>query len=53
MPLKSDLLPDHPKMVLDSLGEEHDYVVEGLVHRYQDKALFLGVSFARAKSDRL
>lgn len=42
IPLKSLLLPDHPKLSLDSLGEQQDQAVKGLVHRYPDKALFLG-----------
>lgn len=44
VPLRASLLPDHPKLTLDSLGEEHDSPVKGLVHRYPDKALFLGKS---------
>jgi lysine 2,3-aminomutase len=40
--LKSTMLPDHPKLKLDSLHEEDDSPVKGLVHRYPDKALFLG-----------
>jgi Lysine 2,3-aminomutase len=35
------MLPDHPKLALDSLHEEADSPVKGLVHRYPDKALFL------------
>ena len=42
IPLATSLRPDHPKVTLDSLGEEHDSPVPGLVHRYPDKALFLG-----------
>lgn len=41
LPLKSVMIPDHPKLVLDSLHEEADSPVKGLVHRYPDKALFL------------
>lgn len=41
-PLKSVMLPDHPKLTLDSLHETADSPVPGLVHRYPDKALFLG-----------
>ncbi|KAL5347386.1 hypothetical protein ACLOAV_007698 [Pseudogymnoascus australis] len=44
VPLRASLLPDHPKLTLDSLGEEHDSPVKGLVHRYPDKALFLATS---------
>lgn len=35
------MLPDHPKLTLDSLHETADSPVKGLVHRYPDKALFL------------
>jgi lysine 2,3-aminomutase len=42
VPSKSNLLPDHPKLTLDSLHEEGDSPVPGLVHRYPDKVLFLG-----------
>jgi lysine 2,3-aminomutase len=41
IPLGSRLLPDHPKLGLDSLGEQADAPVPGLTHRYVDKALFL------------
>jgi lysine 2,3-aminomutase len=40
-PLGSRLLPDHPKLGLDSLAEQADAPVAGLTHRYSDKALFL------------
>ncbi|MBV9945825.1 MAG: KamA family radical SAM protein [Myxococcales bacterium] len=40
-PLASRLLPDHPKLGLDSLHEQVDAPVPGLTHRYADKALFL------------
>jgi lysine 2,3-aminomutase len=40
-PLASRLLPDHPKLDLDSLHEQEDAPVPGLTHRYRDKALFL------------
>lgn len=36
------MLPDHPCLRLDSLHETSDSPVQGLVHRYPDKALFLG-----------
>lgn len=35
------MVPDHPMLTLDSLHEEADSPVKGLVHRYPDKALFL------------
>jgi lysine 2,3-aminomutase len=41
IPVGSRLLPDHPKLDLDSLHEQEDAPVPGLTHRYQDKALFL------------
>lgn len=41
IPIASRLLPDHPKLGLDSLGEQADAPVPGLTHRYPDKALFL------------
>jgi len=44
LPMKSIMLPDHPMMTLDSLHEEADSPVKGLVHRYPDKALFLPTS---------
>ncbi|MBT8491571.1 MAG: KamA family radical SAM protein [Deltaproteobacteria bacterium] len=39
----SKLLPDHPKLTLDSLHEQEDAPVPGLTHRYRDKALFLAL----------
>jgi len=41
IPLRSRMLPDHPKLGLDSLHEREDAPVAGLTHRYIDKALFL------------
>ena len=41
IPLASSLLPDHPRLTLDSLHEQQDSPLPGLVHRYVDKALFL------------
>jgi len=41
VPVASRLLPDHPKLDLDSLHEQEDAPVPGLTHRYPDKALFL------------
>ncbi len=43
IPVGSRLLPDHPKLQLDSLHEQADAPVPGLTHRYQDKALFLAL----------
>jgi lysine 2,3-aminomutase len=41
LPVASRLLPDHPKLDLDSLHEMEDAPTPGLTHRYADKALFL------------
>lgn len=43
IPLGSSRLPDHPKLRFDSLGEQADAPVQGLTHRYPDKALFLAL----------
>ncbi len=43
LPLGSRFLPDHPKLGLDSLGEQADAPTPGLTHRYTDKALFLAI----------
>ncbi len=39
----SRLLPDHPKLTLDSLHEQADSPVPGLAHRYGDRALFISL----------
>lgn len=41
IPTASGILPDHPRLKLDSLSEQEDSPTSGLVHRYFDKALFL------------
>jgi lysine 2,3-aminomutase len=41
IPLLSTARPDHPRLTLDSLHEQQDSPVPGLIHRYHDKALFL------------
>lgn len=41
IPVASTQLPDHPQLSLDSLHEQADSPVPGLVHRYRDKVLFL------------
>ena len=41
IPLASRLIPDHPRLTLDSLHELEDSPVPGVTHRYFDKALFL------------
>jgi lysine 2,3-aminomutase len=43
IPLASRLIPDHPRLDLDSLHERADMPVPGLTHRYTDKALFLAL----------
>ncbi|KAI8935021.1 hypothetical protein NX059_008686 [Plenodomus lindquistii] len=44
LPLKSGMIPDHKHMKLDSLNEQADSPVPGLVHRYPGRALFLATS---------
>ncbi|KDR77747.1 hypothetical protein GALMADRAFT_155528 [Galerina marginata CBS 339.88] len=44
IPLQSELISDHHRLKLDSLNEENDSPVKGLVHRYPSKALFLATS---------
>ena len=41
IPVASRLISDHPRLTLDSLHEQDDSPLPGLVHRYVDKALFL------------
>ncbi len=43
IPVASRLAGDHPQLDLDSLHEQKDSPVPGLVHRYRDKALFLAL----------
>lgn len=43
IPLGSRSQPDHPKVTLDSLDETGDSPVKGVIHRYPDKAVFLGI----------
>ncbi len=43
IPLASQRLPDHPMLEMDSLHERVDMPVQGLTHRYPDKALFLAL----------
>lgn len=43
IPLRSTIVPDHPRLTLDSLNEQEDSPVPGLIHRYADRALFLPV----------
>lgn len=42
LPMKSSMIEDHPELSLDSLHETEDSIARGLIHRYPDKALFLG-----------
>ncbi|TGJ88169.1 hypothetical protein E0Z10_g551 [Xylaria hypoxylon] len=48
VPLGSSMMKDHPQQELDPLHERKDSPVDGIVHRYPDKALFL-----RANTDIL
>src|SRR5664279_1620768 len=41
IPVASQALPDHPRLTFDSLHEQADSPVPGIIHRYVDKALFL------------
>ena len=41
LPLASQMLPDHPFYLADSLSEDEDAPVPMLTHRYPDKVLFL------------
>ncbi len=41
LPLASQMLPDHPFYLEDSLSEDEDAPVPMLTHRYPDKVLFL------------
>ena len=41
IPLAAEFEQDHPMLTFDSLGEQGDSPLPGLVHRYPDKALFL------------
>ncbi len=43
IPVGSALLPDHPMLRFDSLSEQDDSPVPGLVHRYRDRALLLAL----------
>ncbi|XPS94804.1 Lysine 2,3-aminomutase [Ascochyta lentis] len=44
LPLASGIVPDHEGLKLDSLNEQSDSPVPGLVHRYPGRALFLATS---------
>ncbi|KAI0437808.1 L-lysine-aminomutase [Xylaria telfairii] len=44
IPQRSTMRRDHPYTKLDSLHEKADMPVDGVVHRYPDKALFLPLS---------
>ncbi|KAH7399141.1 hypothetical protein DE146DRAFT_613297 [Phaeosphaeria sp. MPI-PUGE-AT-0046c] len=44
IPLASSIIPDNDNLKLDSLEEEKDSPVPGLVHRYPGRALFLATS---------
>lgn len=61
IPLGSRIQKDHPQLSLDSLDETGDSPVKGVIHRYPDKAVFLGIvtfcsncqAFAKKKSSKL
>ena len=44
IPMMSTFQKDHPVLTLDPQHETEDSPVQGLVHRYNDKCLFLGAS---------
>ncbi|KAK5171049.1 uncharacterized protein LTR77_004193 [Saxophila tyrrhenica] len=44
IPLATTIVPDHAAVSLDSLHETDDSPLDGLVHRYPDKVLFLATS---------
>ncbi len=48
LPTASTFEPDHPMLTLDSLHEQLDSPVVGLVHRYPDKVLFLPLDICPA-----
>ncbi|RWC37969.1 MAG: KamA family radical SAM protein [Mesorhizobium sp.] len=41
IPVGSEILPSHPLLRMDSLHEQESSPVDGLVHRYPDKALLI------------
>jgi lysine 2,3-aminomutase len=41
IPVASQARADHPRLTFDSLHEQDDSPVPGIIHRYTDKALFL------------
>ncbi|MBN1656366.1 MAG: KamA family radical SAM protein [Deltaproteobacteria bacterium] len=43
IPLGSEQIPDHPMVRLDSLSEQRDSPVAGLIHRYPDRVLFIAL----------
>eukprot|EP01084_Bolivina_argentea_P092413 166261_1 len=44
IPTYSTKLPDHPQSIFDQANEQNDSPVNGIVHRYPNKALFLATS---------
>lgn len=44
IPINKEIIDDHPITKLDSLNEQIDSPVQGLVHRYPNKVLFLSIS---------
>jgi lysine 2,3-aminomutase len=43
IPVRSCILRDHPMLRFDSLAEQEDSPVRGLVHRYRDRALLVAL----------
>jgi lysine 2,3-aminomutase len=44
IPIEEEIFPNHPNLKLDSLNEQKDSPVKGLIHRYPDKVLLLATS---------
>ncbi|KAI0489557.1 L-lysine-aminomutase [Xylaria cf. heliscus] len=44
VPLSSIMIKDHPRQELDPQHEQRDSPVDGVVHRYPDRVLFLPIS---------
>lgn len=48
LPMRSEYLPDHPSLKMDSLAESKSQINPGLIHRYPNKILFLITTFCPA-----
>ena len=51
LPIASQMLPDHPYFLADSLYEDVDSPVPMLTHRYPDKVLFLPTYSIHGRDD--